>query len=153
MTQTPNVNVLVVDDEDGIRKVEQRLLESAGYKVVGARDGAEAMEIAGRGEQFDLVVADMAMPVMDGNQMAEQMRARQPELKVLYVTGHADRLFDSKPLLAADEAFLDKPFSRRGLLEAVSLLMTGRVPSDATPALRGGIPSDPVRKQILVWDF
>ena len=157
ITQTTNANVLVVDDEDGMRQVEQRMLERAGYDVVGARDGAEAIQLADGRRPFDLVIADMAMPVMDGSEMARRLRAKQPDLKVLFVTGYADRLFDSKRILAEGEAYLDKPFTYLGLLEAVSLLLCGHlehVESEETASAADVLacPARPVGAQILAWD-
>jgi two-component system cell cycle sensor histidine kinase/response regulator CckA len=69
------------------------------------------------------------MPEMSGDELARRMRLAQPSLKVLYLTGFSDKLFHEKSTLWQDEAFLEKPCSVRGLLEAVSLLLTGRVVS------------------------
>lgn len=65
------------------------------------------------------------MPVMRGEEMARKMRALRPDLHVLYVTAHRELLFKERPELIDGEAFLDKPFTMRGLLEAVSLLKAG----------------------------
>ena len=75
------------------------------------------------------------MPQMTGDELARRLRRRNtPALKVLYLTGFSDRLFKEKVTLWADEAFLDKPCSVKGLLQAVSLLLFGRfeVPVDVT---------------------
>jgi FixJ family two-component response regulator len=66
------------------------------------------------------------MPEVSGDEMVRRIRALRPDLKVLYVTGHIDRLMDARPLWDG-EAFLDKPFSMNGLVEAVSLMIYGRV--------------------------
>ena len=63
---------------------------------------------------------------MEGDELARRVRALEPDLKVLYLTSHADRLFDAKPQLWAEEAYLDKPFTREGLREAIALLLFGR---------------------------
>ena len=65
------------------------------------------------------------MPAMTGDELARLLRQSQPELKVLYLTGYSDRLFKEKTTLWADEAFLDKPCTVKGLREAVSLLLFG----------------------------
>ena len=65
------------------------------------------------------------MPQMTGDELARRLRALHPSLKVLYLTGFSDRLFKEKVTLWADEAFLDKPCSVKGLLEAVALLLFG----------------------------
>ena len=68
----------------------------------------------------------MNMPVLPGDEMARQLRLRQPDLKVLYVSGFVDSLFEKRHTLWQGEAFLEKPFTSKGLLEAVSLLLHGR---------------------------
>jgi len=83
--------------------------------------------VASKLERFDILVTDMMMPQMTGDELARRLRLAHPSLKILYLTGFSDRLFKDKVTLWADEAFLDKPCSVRGLLEAVSLLVFGRV--------------------------
>ena len=68
----------------------------------------------------------MMMPQMTGDELARRIRVSAPGIKVLYLTGFSDRLFKEKVTLWADEAFLDKPCSVKGLLQAVSLLLFGR---------------------------
>jgi FixJ family two-component response regulator len=71
---------------------------------------------------------------MSGDELVRRLRGSEPNLKVLYLTGFSDHLFKEKVTLWADEAFLDKPCSPKGLLEAVSLLVSGRIPgSPAQP--------------------
>jgi two-component system response regulator YesN len=72
------------------------------------------------------MITDLRMPEMEGDELARQVRAGAPDLKVLYLTSHADRLFAAKPRLWAEEAYLDKPFTREGIREAVALLLYGR---------------------------
>jgi YesN/AraC family two-component response regulator len=76
-------------------------------------------------DEFDLVVTDVMMPQMTGDELARRLRLQHPTVKVLYLTGFSDRLFKEKVTLWADEAFLDKPCTVKGLLEAVSLLLFG----------------------------
>jgi two-component system, cell cycle sensor histidine kinase and response regulator CckA len=118
--------VLVVDDEAPIRQIERRLLEQAGYQVFDASSATEALALLHDGKSIDLLVADLDMPEVSGDEMVRRIRSERPDLKVLYVTGHIDRLMDARPLWDG-EAFLDKPFSMNGLVEAVSLLLYGRV--------------------------
>lgn len=117
--------VLVVDDEDPIRDMARRVLETGGYRVIEASNGADALAIVRSDAPLDLLMADIEMPELTGDEMARQIKALRASLKVLFVTGYADRLFAATPVLADDEAFLDKPFSPKGLLEAVSLLLYG----------------------------
>jgi len=118
--------VLVVDDEDPVRRFVERVLREAGYTTAVAADGAEAIQIAATLDPFDLVVTDVMMPRMSGDELSRRLRASRPSLKVLYLTGFSDRLFKEKVTLWEGEAFLDKPCSVKALLQAVSLLMFGR---------------------------
>jgi two-component system cell cycle sensor histidine kinase/response regulator CckA len=116
--------VLVVDDEAAIRLIERRTLEAGGYQVTEASSGSEAIELLSHGAPLDLLIADLDMPELTGDEMAGRIRAARPDLKVLYVTGHIDLVMDARPLWEG-EAFLEKPFNRTGLLEAVALLIHG----------------------------
>ncbi len=119
------VSVLVVDDEELVRKFVERVLREAGYKTATASDGPEALEVAATLDDFDILVTDVMMPQMTGDELARRLRVSSPAIKVLYLTGFSDRLFKEKVTLWADEAFLDKPCSVKGLMQAVSLLLFG----------------------------
>ena len=127
MKRTPSrsLNVLIVDDEPSVQRFVERVLSEAGYATTVAGDGPEALEAASRMEELDLVVTDVMMPQMTGDELGRRLRAQRPSVKVLYLTGFSDRLFKEKVTLWADEAFLDKPCTVKGLLEAVALLLFG----------------------------
>lgn len=131
--KTQGPTVLVVDDEEGVRMLARRILESAGYQVIEGANGAEGVTMVEANPQVDLLMADLDMPVMRGEDMAVRIRAIRPTLRCLYVTAHIDALMDERPLLWDGEAFLEKPFSRASLIEAVRLLLTGRI-GEAPPA-------------------
>jgi two-component system cell cycle sensor histidine kinase/response regulator CckA len=121
------VRVLVVDDEPPIRAFAERALTSAGYGVEVAADGPEALELIDAQERaFDVYIIDVMMPSMRGDELGRQLRQRNPDVKVLYFTGYSDRLFDNRNMLWEHEAFVEKPVTVKGLLEAVSLLLRGR---------------------------
>jgi len=120
------LRVLVVDDEELVLKFVERVLREAGYTTATASGGPEALETTARLEPFDVLVTDVMMPQMTGDELARRIRVQTPGIKVLYLTGFSDRLFKEKVTLWADEAFLDKPCSVKGLLQAVSLLIYGR---------------------------
>jgi two-component system cell cycle sensor histidine kinase/response regulator CckA len=117
--------VLVVDDEAPVRQMERRILEKDGYQIVEAAGGAEAIALIEKGQALDLLIADLDMPELAGEEMVRRIRATRPDLKVLYVTGNIDRLLDVRQTLWAGEAFLDKPFTVDGLREAVAMLLYG----------------------------
>lgn len=122
--EKPRTTVLVVDDEALIREITRRTLEACGYQVTEASGGIEAIELLSHGHPLDLLIADLDMPELTGDEMVRRIRAVRPELKVLYVTGHIDLLMDARALWEG-EAFLDKPFTPAGLREAVALLLHG----------------------------
>jgi two-component system cell cycle sensor histidine kinase/response regulator CckA len=119
-------SVLVVDDEESVRRFVDRVLREAGYQTTTASDGPEAIQAAEKLGAFDALVTDVMMPQMTGDELARRLRQNDPGLKVLYLTGFSDRLFKEKATLWAGEAFLEKPCSVKGLLEAVSLLFFGQ---------------------------
>jgi CheY-like chemotaxis protein len=121
------LRILIVDDEEPVRKFVERVLSEAGYDTATASDGAEALATVEKFEPIDVLVTDVMMPQMAGDELARRFRQKEPGLKVLYLTGFSDRLFKEKTTLWADEAFLDKPCSVKGLLQAVSLLVSGRL--------------------------
>lgn len=103
----------------------ERVLREGGYEVVSAADGPEALRVIGHQRPFDVFVLDVMMPQMRGDELARQIRLRDPDARVLYFTGFSDQLFKEKTTLWANEAFIEKPVAVNGLLEAVSLLHYG----------------------------
>jgi two-component system cell cycle sensor histidine kinase/response regulator CckA len=125
MTARQQPLVLVVDDEAPIRQMERRILEKGGYRVLEAPGGVEGLEMLQDGKPLDLLIADLDMPAIGGDEMVRRIRTLRPDLKELYVTAHIDRLLDVRQMLWEGEAFLDKPFTAKGLLEAVALMLYG----------------------------
>ena len=114
-----------MDDEEVVRNLVTRILYQAGYTVSSASDGPDALLLADMNGPIDLLIADLVMPQMYGDEVARQMRTRHPRLRVLYLTGHSRRFFTHRPLLPQREAILEKPFFPDELLEEVSLLLYG----------------------------
>ena len=115
--------VLVVDDEAPMRALERRILEHGPYEVLEASGAAEAFGILKSGRHIDLLIADLDMPELSGEEMVRRIHAVRPGQKVLYVSGNVDRLLDARQILGDGEAFVDKPFTAKALLEGVSLLL------------------------------
>ncbi len=87
--------ILAVDDEPHIRNYIRRVLEDGGYTVLLASDGRKGLETYRRyGEQIDLVLLDLSMPVMSGVEMLEELRAAQAQVKVVVFTGYATEVSD-----------------------------------------------------------
>jgi CheY-like chemotaxis protein len=141
-TDTEPSRILIVDDELSVREFVSRVLHGAGYATAIAVDAAGAMQIARSSGPFTLLLTDIMMSHMNGDELAIRLRQSEPALKVLYLTGYCNQLFVEKIALREGEAFLDKPCTVKGLLEAVSLLLFGRAstaehPTGAAAILRG----------------
>jgi CheY-like chemotaxis protein len=91
------ITVLVVDDEQGIREVAEAILSLAGYRVLTAANGHEAIQIIAA-ETIDLLFTDIRMPGMDGFDLASQAKVSQPNLRVLYSTGFAGKSCGDAPI-------------------------------------------------------
>lgn len=140
---TPN-RILVVDDDPSTCTLVSEILSGAGYAVVTCTVAFDALERVKSGGRFALAIVDVVMPGMSGDELATAMRAVDPDLKILFVTGYAGALFQARPTLWAGEAFLEKPCSDTALLEAVSLLLTERIAATrASSGVRVGSPEDP----------
>jgi two-component system cell cycle sensor histidine kinase/response regulator CckA len=124
--------ILVVDDEQSVREFVQRVLQDAGYVTTVAGSGAEALRMFSDGGAPDLLLADVNMPGMNGNELAAKLRQQVPDLKVLYLTGFADQLFTERGTLWEGESYLDKPCTVAGLLEAVAMALYGRLQAGAS---------------------
>jgi len=120
-------SLLVVDDEPSVALMVAEILKREGYGVRTATRVDDARAWVEDGARFDLAILDVVMPTMSGDQMAEWLRQRDPDAKVLFLTGYAEALFQARPILWAGESFLEKPFTSKGLLEAVSMALYGRL--------------------------
>jgi len=123
---TGHGTILLVEDEEGLRALNARGLHSRGYTVIEAGNGVEAMEALERqGGHVDLVVSDVVMPEMDGPALLKELRKRNPDIKVIFVSGYAEDAFQ-KSLPEGDRPnFLPKPFTLKQLVAAVKETMAG----------------------------
>jgi len=117
--------ILLVEDEEGLRSLNARGLRSRGYSVIEASNGVEAMEALEEKEgAVDLVVSDVVMPEMDGPTLLKAMRGRNPNLKIIFVSGYAEDAFEKSLPESEQFAFLPKPFTLTQLVAAVKETMT-----------------------------
>jgi CheY-like chemotaxis protein len=118
--------VLVVDDEDCIRSLAQRILTRNGYRVLVARNAAEAVErVAGHQESLDLLLTDVVMPGRSGYQLAAQVRELRPEVEVLFMSGYTGEVLSHQRDPGHRGSFLQKPFTAKSLLESVQSVLDG----------------------------
>ena len=116
--------ILLVEDEEGLRSLNARGLRSRGYSVIEASNGVEAMEaLEEKNGAVDLVVSDVVMPEMDGPTLLREMRIRNPNLKIIFVSGYAEEAFDKSLPENEQFAFLAKPFALSALVAKVKETM------------------------------
>ena len=110
--------VLIVEDEEGVRELASEFLRSAGYQVLTAKDGKDALQLArDLNQPIDVLLTDVVMPVMRGPEMAKQLHEHYPNLRVIYMSGYLE--YNAKNEEVSDDFFLQKPFSRAKLIEKV----------------------------------
>lgn len=121
--------ILLVDDDSAVRRAAARILGAAGYKILEAQSGAEALALHERlGNRVDLLLTDVMMPRMSGDELAEMLIARQPDLRVIFLTGFASQAIAD---LASRNAHMElqlKPFQNDGLLTLVREMLDRHLP-------------------------
>lgn len=125
--------ILVVEDEDLVRTLAKRVLERAGYRVLLARDGCEALTLAQNGEApIDLLLSDVIMPNMNGCELARRIRTLRPSIRVVYMSGYTDDALGPLGLRDGGVCLVEKPFSAAVLTTTIRAvldgLLAGRVP-------------------------
>lgn len=113
-------DILIAEDDDAVRDFVRRALEMHGHKVMAAHDGGEAADMLFSGvHSFDLLLADIRMPVMDGIALALRAARDAPQMPVLLMTGYADQRERAKDLQAIIRGVLPKPFTLEQVVQAV----------------------------------
>ena len=126
---TGNEAILLVEDEEPIRKFGRRCLEEAGYRVLTAGDGEEALRICTEHDgNLDLVLTDVVMPRMSGGVLAQKLSETRPALKVLFMSGYTDAAIVQHGVQHAGSRFLGKPFSPTSLLRKVREVLDDDAP-------------------------
>ncbi len=124
--QPGSETVLIAEDEDMVRTLTRRILESHGYRVLEARNGKEALEIAERHVgPLHLLLTDVVMPKMSGKELAQHLLESRPETKVLYMSGYSENLVSHQGILDAGVALIEKPFAEESLLQRVRAILDG----------------------------
>ena len=108
--------VLIVEDDDVLRKLAQRVLHSHGYRVLDAENGEDALRVSKEHEgPIHLLLTDVVMPRMGGKELAERLQPLYPQMKVIYMSGYTDNTIVHHGILAPELNFIQKPFTPEGL--------------------------------------
>jgi len=123
--------VLLVEDEDGVRKFVRRMLERQGYTVLEAATPEAALTLAGDCEQpIDLLLSDVVMPRMNGPEMAQRIWLLRPGLKALFMSGYTDRAIHVQAELGDGATFIQKPFTPQAMSAKLRELLNGKMGSE-----------------------
>jgi CheY-like chemotaxis protein len=115
-----SVTILIVEDNDNLRNLLQRILEAAGFSVLAATDGAEGFRVCQEHDgTIDLMLSDIVMPRLNGLQLVEQIRFAHPEMKFLFITAFAEEFPELQELIRIGATILEKPFLPSELLRKV----------------------------------
>lgn len=117
--------LLLVEDEPGVAKLLQQMLQRHGYQLLVADNAARALEIAASAERIDMVISDVVMPGGSGPAMVQELRVARPGLRTLFISGYADGVLSSEGL-PPDAHFLQKPFTAIDLLIKLRHILTGQ---------------------------
>ena len=133
--------ILLVEDEEGVRAVLSELLGGLGYTVLPAGNGVEAVSVASsHGGSIDLVVTDMVMPEMSGQELGRTLAQKWPDLRILYMSAFASNIYSPSALANALADFISKPFDLEVFITKVQALIDApprgraRASADATPS-------------------
>ena len=114
VSQSPrgSETILLVEDQDGIRELASEFLKGSGYTILEARDGSEALQVAGQHHgKIDLLVTDVMMPRMGGRELAFRLASVRPHMKVIYMSGYAEYAKDNQKIAESENVILQKPFA------------------------------------------
>jgi CheY-like chemotaxis protein len=112
--------VLLVEDEEEVRRLASEILTTCGYTVLETSDPLEALTIGERRSgAIDLLLTDLVMPAMRGSELAQRLGTTCPRMRVLYMSGYTDEMIDAASASEPARAFLHKPFTARDLARKV----------------------------------
>lgn len=113
-------HILIVDDDPVIRRLTRRMLNSLGYEVIEAENGADALNRFNENGDIDLVLSDLKMPIMNGMELAEEIRQMQRESKFILISGAND----SFKQIDEDMYYMQKPYTRESLGQIITMALS-----------------------------
>jgi len=117
---TGSETILIVEDDDALRKLAREILEPQGYSILEAQNGIEALKVSEEhGDQIHLMITDAVMPQIGGRELEERLRPLRPDLKVIYMSGYTDNAILHHGVLSPEIEFLQKPISSEALKRKV----------------------------------
>jgi two-component system, cell cycle sensor histidine kinase and response regulator CckA len=111
-----SASILLVEDDDPLRRLIARVLSNAGYDVIEAVNGEDALNRYAAHAHIDLLITDVVMPKIGGLELADLLCARDPGLRIVYMSGYSETLLPQNAALRRDAAWMTKPFSPSELL-------------------------------------
>jgi len=116
--------ILLVEDSDVVRDVITRMLEDAGFTVLPASGGEEALSISRRKDApFDLLLTDIVMPEISGVELADRLERERPDMRILFMTGYAEEVVVNEGILGKRRECIGKPFTREEITKRVRKLL------------------------------
>jgi hypothetical protein len=130
--------VLLVEDDQTLQKVVERMLTGSGYRVLVASSGAQALEVirTHHGEEINVLLTDMVMPKMLGRELASRVRAEHPDIRVLFMSGYAPKPVGEANNVEPGTVLLRKPFGKHQLLEALGEVLAQSNAYTRSPPVR-----------------
>ena len=130
LVQGGTETILIAEDEEAIRKLATQILEGAGYKVIAAADGVEAVTLFEQNPDIALVILDIVMPNMSGLEAFKHIEKINPDMRALFCSGYSSRSLRGDFNLPDDAGKMNKPYSRNSLLREVRNILDGEIVRD-----------------------
>jgi PAS domain S-box-containing protein len=128
LAPTSASTILVVEDEPAVRELTVQILRMQDYRVLVAKDGAEALQVSRQySGPIDLLLTDVVMPKMNGKELAERILAERPEMRVVYMSGYTNEAIGQHGVLEPGTTFVAKPLTMERLTETVQAVLDGRL--------------------------
>ena len=151
-THNGTETILVVEDEEGVRDITQRILVAAGYEVIVAESPAVAIEMMESDRHVDLLLTDVIMPGLSGRELALKLQSERPDLKTIFMSGYTDEIIARQGILDDGVTFLQKPFGAEDLLPLITEVLGNQQQPLADPVLSVLIVDDeePMRQVLKI---